>query len=90
MDDLTEQERTKYGKARMFDIKNSMKGEALREADVVCGVGENITLSQEERQVLALGSKFCVRKRLEEEKFDRQLEEWKNGRGLKKRSLIDN
>ena len=75
LEDLTEYERMKYGSAEILDMKKSMKGDELREPEIVCGVGEELTLSQEEKLVLALGPKFCVRKTLDEEEFSGQLEE---------------
>ena len=52
-----------------------MKGEALRDPEVVRGEGENITLTEGERKVLALGPKFCMRNDLNEELFEVALEE---------------
>ena len=74
-EELTEKENEEYGEAKLFQENCDMRGEVLREPEVVRGKDEVIMLSEEEKQVLALGPKFCVRKRLNEEEFDVDLEE---------------
>ena len=38
--------------------------EKLREPEIVCGEGEIMEITEDEKRVLALGPKFCVRKNL--------------------------
>ena len=45
--------------------KNTIKGEELREPDIVCSDREIIELTDDEKRVLALGPKFCIRKKIE-------------------------
>ena len=76
IDDLSEEEREKYGCAEVFDKKTKMRGVELREPEVVKSVNEVLDLTEDEKRVLALGPKFCVRKlRLNEEEFKVDLEE---------------
>ena len=76
LDDLDEAECMKYGGAEILNKNCNMRGEELREPEVICGEDEVIVLTEEERKVLALGPKFCVRKnKLDEENFDIELEE---------------
>ena len=75
-DELTEDERGKYGRAEVFNMRTKLNGDELRAPEVVCGENEVIELSEEESMVLALGPKFCVRKnKLCEEEFEVELEE---------------
>ena len=76
MDELTEEEKSRYEGAEILKKKSEMRGEELRRPEVVKGVDEVITLTNEESDVLALGPKFCVRKhKLCEEEFEVDLEE---------------
>ena len=72
VDELTKDEQEKYGMVEIFNNKVGLSKEKLREPEIV---GEGIVLSEEELNVLALGPKFCVRKKLSMEEFDTELEE---------------
>ena len=61
LDDLDEAECMKYGGAEILNKNCNMRGEELREPEVICGEDEVIVLTEEEKKVLALGPKFCVR-----------------------------
>ena len=37
------------------------------------GVGEEVGLNEDEQNLLALGPKFCVRRRLDEDEFERDF-----------------
>lgn len=64
MEEMTVGEIMKYGMCKIFE-KNTIKGEELREPDIVCSDGEIIELTDDEKRVLALGPKFCIRKKIE-------------------------
>ena len=75
IDELNEDERAIYGECEILNKECEMKSEELRKPDVVCGVGETLEITENEMQVLALGPKFCVRKKLDETEFEVELEE---------------
>ena len=73
--EMSEYEREKYGMTEIFQEECGMKAENLKKPDVVCSAGEILEISENEKQVLALGPKFCVRKALSENDFEVELEE---------------
>ena len=75
MDGMTEDEVKEFGQAEIFEENCKMEGDKLKEPEVVRGKGEDLILSEEERGVLALGPKFCVRNNLNEEAFKGAIEE---------------
>ena len=74
-DDMTEEEYEMYGMAKILCGKNEITAEKLREPEVVVRGGEELTVTEEEKEVLALGPKFCVRKSLKMEDFEIEMEE---------------
>ena len=75
LDELSNKDVKKYGVARIFSEDNGMKSEETQEPVVVCREGEEIALSSEERDLLALGPKYCIMNNLNEETFEREVEE---------------
>ena len=75
MDDMTSQERMKYGNARIFLNECDLKPEEIKGPVIVCMEGEQIELSDDERSLLSLGPKFSMMKSLRDEDFDASLEE---------------
>ena len=75
LDGMTEDEVEEFGQAEVFEEECEMVGDNLKEPEVVRGEGEELNLSEEERRVLALGPKFCVRNNLNEEAFKGAIEE---------------
>ena len=63
-EEMTNEEYNKYGMAEIFSMECSIKAEKLREPVIMCGEGEILEISEDEKRVLALGPKFCVRKNL--------------------------
>ena len=64
MDDMTSQERMKYGNARIFLNECDLKPEEIKGPVIVCMEGEQIELSDDERSLLSLGPKFSMMKSL--------------------------
>ena len=76
LEEMTPEEISEYGEAEIFNPLCKMRGQELREPEVVNEVGlEEIKLSNEEKKFLALGPKFCMRKKLNEEAFEVAIEE---------------
>ena len=75
MEDMTSQERLKYGGTRVFSTECDLKAQDKKGPVIVCMEGENIELSEDEVKLLSLGPKFSVLKNLEDEKFEASLEE---------------
>ena len=65
----------RYGGAELFAEECGMKSEDMNKPVIVCRNDEEIHLSDEELSELALGPKFCVFNNLNEETFDREVEE---------------
>ena len=49
--------------------------EDTKEPSIVCEEGNEITLNEDEKEVLKLGPKFCVMGRLDDEKFEIEVEQ---------------
>ena len=75
LDELTKKDQKKYGMARIFGDDNNIKCEDMQEPVVVCMEGEVIELSEDEKDVLSLGPKFCVLNNLNEEEIEGEVEE---------------
>ena len=75
IDELKNEDRKKYGGARIFQEDNGMKAEEDHEPVIVCMEGEVIELDEDEKSVLLLGPKYCILKNLCEESFEREVEE---------------
>ena len=75
LDELTSDDRTKYGGARIFNDDSMMRRMDDDKPVIVVRENEVITLSKDEESVLALGPKFCVLNNLNDEEFERELEE---------------
>ena len=74
-DELTNVDKLKYCEAQIFDEKCTMKGVENEEPSIVVREGEGIILNGDEKSFLALGPKFCVFNNLNEEDFEREVEE---------------
>ena len=74
-EDMDEHEREYYGEAEIFSMECSMTAETLKEPEVVIGAGETIDVTEDEKKILALGPKFCVRNSLDRTEFEVELEE---------------
>ena len=61
--------------AQIFMNEGDMKSEEMQEPIIVTRMGEEIKLSDEEKEVLSLGPKFCILNNLYEEEFEREIEE---------------
>ena len=75
MEDMTSQERMKYGNARIFLKECDLKPEEMKGPVIVCMEGEQIELNADEKKLLSLGPKFSMMKNLKDEEFDASLEE---------------
>ena len=75
VDKLNEEDRLRYEGVRIFNDEYSMTKDEENEPMVVCEANETIELSNEEKEVLMLGPKYCVLNRLNEETFQREVEE---------------
>ena len=64
-----------YEGAAVFKDDYSMRKDEEPDPMVVCNVDEGIELSEDEKQVLLLGPKFCILNKLSEETFQREVEE---------------
>ena len=73
--DMTEDEYEKYGMSEILSMECTITADELREPEIVQGKGETLEISEDEKKVLALGPKFCVRKALKDEDFEIELEE---------------
>ena len=62
--DMTKDEREKYGMSEILSMECEITADKLREPEIVRGMGEILELTDDEKKVLALGPKFCVRKKL--------------------------
>ena len=75
MDAMTDEEKKLYEGAKIFGEVCDMRGEPLREPEVVNGKNDDVKLTEGKIKVLSLGPKFCVRNDLNEEAFEVALEE---------------
>ena len=76
LDELNTVDAKKYGMARIFKDGNGMKGVNDMEPTIVYMKNEEpIELTNDEKSVLALGPKFCIMNNLNEETFEREIEE---------------
>ena len=64
-----------YGGARIFSEECKMVAESVEGPVIVCKEGEEFDVSEDERQAMALGPKFCVVGDLSEEEFETAVEE---------------
>ena len=64
LDELSSEDRLKYGKAMIFDDDSEMGNVECQEPIIVCSPEDKIELSEDEIEVLRLGPKFCVLKAL--------------------------
>ena len=67
--DMTKEIVDMVGHLRMFKDDISMVGETVKEPIIVTWVGETLELSEDERELLKLGPKYCVYSSLNEENF---------------------
>ena len=72
---LPDEWREYVGRPRIFDDEVKVKPEIVKDPVVVCKMDEIIILTEDERDFLRLGPKFCVLKDLDEEEFETDLEE---------------
>ena len=73
--DVDEDVRRMMGTPRMFKDDDEMTVEMVRDPIIVEGENENIVLSEDERELLKLGPKFCLYNKLLEEDFETDVEE---------------
>ena len=74
LQDLVEEDRLKYGSAKVFSEEYVVEEMIREEPIIVCMEGEEILISENEAALLALGPKFCVINNLCEETFEVELE----------------
>ena len=74
-DMMTKEEKKPMGDPSLFREDGRLEGEGLRDPAVVMGEGEELCLTEEEKDILRLGPKFCIYKNLCEEEFEADLEE---------------
>ena len=82
MDGMTDEEKLKYGNARIFWDKCELIAEEVKGPVLVCREREQIQLNEDERLLLSLGPKFSIVKKLsleEAQKFRRILNEVQMG-----------
>ena len=58
-------QKRKYGGADLFSDECNMKKELEERPQVICGVGEEMKISDDEASCLSLGQKFCIINNLE-------------------------
>ena len=73
--DVDEDVRRMMGTPMMFNDDDKMTVEMVRDPIIVEGEKENIVLSEDERELLKLGPKFCLYNKLLEEDFETDVEE---------------
>ena len=73
--DVNDEMKRMMGTPRMFMDDCVMKGETVVDPVIVEGENEQIVLSENERELLKLGPKFCTFNRLVDEDFETDLEE---------------
>ena len=74
-EDLPKPWRTTMGNPRIFNDKEDLLKEDVKEPMVVKGMEEDLSLTDSEMELLKLGPKFCVYKNLSEEEFETDIEE---------------
>ena len=75
LDELNEEDRSKYGEAEIFCEDYKVGNEEKYEPIVICENEEVIKLNKDEVELLRLGPKFCVLNDLCGEKFEKEIEE---------------
>ena len=73
--ELCEDDRLVYKDVMMFSKDYVMVKEDEDDPMVVCEADEEIQLSEDEKDILRLGPKYCVLNKLSEEQFQREVEE---------------
>ena len=74
-DELSDEDKIKYGSAKVFEDKFSIGDAGQHDPIIVCGPEEDIRLSKDEMGLLTLGPKFCILNDLVEETFEKEIEE---------------
>ena len=74
-EDLRHEDKLKSGGAAIFGEYYEVKKAKKQEPIIVCGMDETIKVSEDEADLLSLGPKFCVFNDLNEETFEREVEE---------------
>ena len=75
LDELEHEDRMKYRGANIFDREYEFEDDEKHEPCIVCYEDENIVISDEEAELLALGPKYNIRNKLDEELFLCEIEE---------------
>ena len=75
IEDLENEDRKMYEGAKIFDEDFEMKNEDEYEPCIVCMEDEDIRVTDDEKDLLSLGPKFCVRNAMSEELFECEVEE---------------
>ena len=75
LDELSEEDRSKYGEARIFREDYKLGNKEKYEPIIICEKDEEIKLNKDEVELLRLGPKFCVLNDLCGEKFEKEIEE---------------
>ena len=73
--DVGEDMRKLMGSPRIFMDDCDVKGECVGDPVIVEGEGEHIVISEDERELLKLGPKYCILNKLLDEDFETDVEE---------------
>ena len=72
--ELSKVDQSRFGEARIFNLETKWKKEDAKDPAVVSDIDQELSLTDDERNLLKLGPKFCIMGQLSEEKFERELE----------------
>ena len=73
--DLSDEDKLKFGEAKIFQRDQVWAREEAVEPSIVCGEGVELIVDDDELELLRLGPKFNVLARLNEEAFECELEQ---------------
>ena len=74
-DDMTDEVKEWMGNPDIFDDDKYVVGEKTKDPVIVDDKDDPAVISDEEKDLLRLGPKFCLYKNLSEEEFETDLEE---------------
>ena len=74
LESMTDEMREMMGDPDIFDDEKDVRGEEMKNPVLVEGKDGPIAISEDERELLRLGPKFCLLKNLSEEEFETDVE----------------
>ena len=73
--DLSGMDKSKYEGCKIFNAEYDWRTEEAREISVVCKPGQGLMIDEDEQNLLKLGPKFSILTRLDDERFENELEQ---------------